>query len=632
MMKHSKLVLALGASLALGLAACGDDDDDTPSKVECTTSAECAANTDGRTQCDLSINKCVVPECNTSADCADNVDGKTDCNPSTHTCVLPSKDCSKDEECDSQLCGADSKCATTKSVDCKDAPPAHAESASTDVKVTVNFVDGAWEEAAVCPWYCTNGYQKTEDKAGCEELPTCTVETQEADCRSKICGADGKCATTKQDKCNAYTADELAARHATAQDSEALVEHTYVENPDGSAGWVADGHCEITACEANYAINEAMDACIAEGEVENCSKDDDCKGNATKIKCDTWSDSSGKGVCFVPECTQRSDCGADQYCEESRWTCASGCVYDSDCAGNTDGRTICDSLRGNDSTWECIVPDCVVSEKECSEKGEYCLDGHWAECATGKACATEGALKGTCQVPVSDECSPACSEGQTCKTYTDNSSNVTHVCEYDASQKDDIGIKINQFYFGGFQCTNNWAYNHQFIELYNSTSKEVDLSTLKIIKGNKKGSFELWTDLADACAEKDCKLGAGKYFIVVNKSVNCDSSANIVSGNVTISSTKPAIDGSLAVVSTQETDISSWDCNKVKKNASDVLGMNGAFCAEGTPAVGVPCDDENNCDTSKVGNREAKSFQRTNNADSGDNYYDFEAKAASIAH
>ena len=53
-MKNSfGLILSLTAALSLGVIACGDDEKDKdPVKVECTSDAQCADRTDGKTKCD----------------------------------------------------------------------------------------------------------------------------------------------------------------------------------------------------------------------------------------------------------------------------------------------------------------------------------------------------------------------------------------------------------------------------------------------------------------------------------------------------------------------------------------------------------------------------------------------------
>lgn len=101
----TKLILTLSAILALGLVACGDDDDDKDNKSECTKNADCADRTDGKTECDTTNKVCVVPastpECATNSDCADRTDGKTACNTETNKCVTPTStpECTTNSDC-----------------------------------------------------------------------------------------------------------------------------------------------------------------------------------------------------------------------------------------------------------------------------------------------------------------------------------------------------------------------------------------------------------------------------------------------------------------------------------------------------------------------------------------------------
>ena len=94
----TKLVLTLTAALAFGLSACGgDDDDDGKSsgiQSECTSNADCADRSDGKTACDVAKKECVAPvvdepECTSDADCADRSDGKTECDTDEQVCVAP---------------------------------------------------------------------------------------------------------------------------------------------------------------------------------------------------------------------------------------------------------------------------------------------------------------------------------------------------------------------------------------------------------------------------------------------------------------------------------------------------------------------------------------------------------------
>ena len=616
----------------LGLSACGssNDDDDPIVTTNCNSSADCAGNTNGKTECNLVSHLCVEPsakECLSSADCANREDGLTECDTDKNVCVRPKKSCKLDTDCESNLCTPEEVCATSKMVTCKDEPPANATTLDATLKVEVTFADGHWSEPAVCPWYCGGAYQFNENKDGCVQLPSCTPENAAETCRSKICGDDGKCSTVKTDACRQYTATELAALHATEQDTTVTATYTFVEQLDGSASWVTDGYCPITKCEGEYVVNEAKTACST--DADSCTKEEECSiRDDGKIHCEI-PEGENVGTCIKPECTQHSDCKENAngpFCHNSH--CSQECWFDSDCANMPEGKTMCDNANGVDSTWECVLPECEPAE--CSDdRKQFCVSGHWTDCPLNKVCATTGGegITGTCQVPSSDLCSPACSSDEFCRDNGDSISDpaVRYTCELKASANTgNVPVVISQYYFGGYgNSATTPTYAFPFIELYNAGSSAVDLKTYKLIKGTKAGSFSTWIDFSaeETCQTANgCSIPANKYFRIRLKKSNSSGSTEMPV-NMIKETEKIAIDGSIALVTSVP---STLNCQNVKKVAIDLIGMNGAFCSETAPASGVPGTE----DLSLEGNRGTMSFQRDeNNIDSGSNYYDFTAKA-----
>ncbi len=91
------LAVLLCCLSSVTLYACDHDNSPSDDSPECTTSDDCAANTDGRTECDLSKQQCIKPgkidpdendknKCDQDADCAGRSDGKTKCHESQHVC------------------------------------------------------------------------------------------------------------------------------------------------------------------------------------------------------------------------------------------------------------------------------------------------------------------------------------------------------------------------------------------------------------------------------------------------------------------------------------------------------------------------------------------------------------------
>lgn len=631
MQKKTCFIFALATAAMLGLSACGSSNDDDPIvTTNCNSSADCAANTNGKTECNLDSHLCVEPtakECLTSADCAARTDGLTECDTVNNVCIRPKKSCKLDTDCESNLCTPEEVCATSKMVTCKDEPPANATTLDATLKVEVTFADGHWSEPAVCPWYCGGAYQFNENKDGCVQLPSCTPENAAETCRSKICGDDGKCSTVKTDACRQYTATELAALHATEQDTTATATYTFVEQLDGSASWVTDGYCPLTKCEGEYVVNEAKTACST--DADSCTKEEECSiRDDGKIHCEI-PEGENVGTCIKPECTQHSDCKESAngpFCHNSH--CSQECWFDSDCANMPEGKTMCDNANGTESTWECKEPDC--EPEECSEdRDSYCKDGHWTECTTGLKCALTGGegVKGTCQVPQGDNCSPSCSDDQFCRDNGENLTEGRFTCEYKAAQLTTPTIRIAQLYFGGLDGSTTSTYENGFLELYNYGDAEVDLTGLAVYQGTKAGNFtKLSVDFSSACSGGVCKVAAKDYFVLRNTTPKNVVGAEPVPMDAKFTS-NVSLDGSLALTVGEVTDKT---CNGIKAKAVDLIGMGSAFCSETTPAQGIATGvGENNVVTE--GNRGTHSYQRdASMTDTGNNYYDFIAQPAQL--
>ncbi len=620
----SLIILGLTAALALGALACGEDDKDPD--VECTSNADCAGSADGKTECNLTTHRCVAPltptpagECTSDADCAGNqVSGKIECDLTNKVCIEPTppSGCTQDGDCDSELC-VNGACATSKMAPCTDPKIAHA-TANTGATVLVLFENGGWTTPAACPWTCDSGYQISADRTACEQLPACTTDD---DCRSKLCDAETKtCATAKQDKCKAYTDAELAARYATAQDSDATVTWTYVESSDGSAAWTAEGNCKLSACLDGYELKD--DACIS--TTDSCARDSDCAGNVEsgKTYCQILAGAS-EGNCIEPECETTADCknnaDGNVYCQNHQ--CVAYCTVSEDCqAVHGDEKPLCDWVYGSATYFTCIEAQCEPNT--CSkDKRSFCKEMRWEACASDKECATEGGegIAGTCQIIKSDQCDPECGDNQFCR---DNGEKATerYVCEYLDAQLKSPTVRISQLYFGGYGNSTTAKYSNGFVQLYNYGDAEVDLSSLVLLQGTREGAFTMWLDLSLACADTNCKVAAGKYFLIKNVN-NTNSSAEGFSGDVTASQ-NISQNGSLALA-TRLPDVAT--CNEVKKVSVDLIGMGSAYCSETTPAAGIPGTDAGE------GNRGTHSYQRSNgNLDSGNNYNDFTPQPANI--
>ena len=621
---NSQLSFAAVAALALGLAACGGDKKDKTSKLECTSNSQCAERTDGKTECDLIHNICVEPadmgQCDGDADCAERTDGRTKCDTTLHLCTTPStSSCTRDDECASQLCGDDHTCRTVKMVDCDKNVPEHAIVANDALKVAVNFDGTNWEAPAVCPWTCdSNGYQLNEAKTGCEPLPGCT---EHDDCRSKVCDqTQGVCANTKTDHCWYLTDAELEAVNATDQDKTVQVTWTFVEYNDGSSEWLHD-KCPITECKDQYEVNDAKDACHS--TVDACGSDEDCADNAEKTYCDI-PEGQNSGTCIEPECRTNEDCAESPvgpFCHN--YKCDSACWYDTDCANDAQGRTVCSSYDFPNEDWVCITP---CNPNECSEDGKGCnSSGHLVECTGGRVC--DG---GACIVPVEDtQCAPACTDGKICMLHTNNNTdptNYTYSCDYQGAQLKDVSIRIAQVYLGDASNGATPTYNRPFIELYNYGTTDIDLSSMSLIYLTKAGSFNNSSvvHLGDTCStqQASCTIKAGRYFRIENRAkVNQNSGADV---NGTIHFNKSiGMHGSYAIAKTASVPSSDiHDCNDAKQISYDLVGLGDATCFEGERAAhGV---DE--------GNTATKGYMRDDVTTDTDSSYDDFSPTAPVLH
>ena len=112
---NSFLLILLASICANGCSEESKDNDNPTQQNEnaCTSNADCAARTDGKTQCDLINSLCVVPlapgqECTSDADCSARTDGKTQCDTALHQCVAPApaaNECTGNADCSTRTDG-----------------------------------------------------------------------------------------------------------------------------------------------------------------------------------------------------------------------------------------------------------------------------------------------------------------------------------------------------------------------------------------------------------------------------------------------------------------------------------------------------------------------------------------------
>ncbi|MBO4349501.1 MAG: hypothetical protein J6A01_00960 [Proteobacteria bacterium] len=87
--------------LAMATIAGCEDNAKESVDVECTSNADCLANTDGRTECDIINGVCLAPqkECTSNMDCVARTDGKTECDILNGVCLAPQKECTSNMNC-----------------------------------------------------------------------------------------------------------------------------------------------------------------------------------------------------------------------------------------------------------------------------------------------------------------------------------------------------------------------------------------------------------------------------------------------------------------------------------------------------------------------------------------------------
>ena len=629
MTKRLSLILGLSAALSVGALACSETEEN--SEIECTSDADCAGNTDGKTTCDTANKVCVAPVatgCTSDADCAGNTDGKTSCNTNTGACVVPANGgCVANEDCASGLCD-NSVCATSKLVNCTD-PQVENATANTEsmVQVTFDAATNTWSEAASCPWLCNYGYDKNEEGTACVELPRCD---DNEDCNSKLC-EEGYCQTQKTDACKAYSETELAELNATGQDTTAQVTWNYIEDGQGNANWVAESGCPLTGCAEGYDYQEVTNTC--EAEVTVCSSNADCADNGTKTWCEV-PDGQNEGVCIAPECQTSAQCTDETkpYCDPNTFKCTATCLTDEQCVDIHGEGMICNWDTTTENSYTCVEAQCTVGECDSNDLTKQCKGGRWEPCRTGQQCLTEGSeqLQGSCQIVTSSNCDPACEDNQFCRDNGESAGENRYTCEWNASQLSEPTIRISQFYFGGYSNSTTATYTNGFLEIYNYGNAVVDLTKLAILKGTREGSFSMWMNFAEACVdqskEANCQLASKSYFRIknMNNSVSTSTNPTVISltNNDLEISDNVSIDGSLAVVTWNNNNTAgALSCNEVKEIATDLIGMGSAYCSESRTANGISGTYNNE------GNRGTHSYQRDSGLnDTGDNYTDFEVK------
>ena len=624
MTKRLSLILGLSAALSVGALACGEEEE--TSDIECTSDADCAGNTDGKTTCDTANNVCIAPVatgCTSDADCAGNTDGKTTCNTATGACVVPANGgCATNEDCASGLC-ENSVCATTKLANCTD-PQIENATASTEsmVQVTFDAATNTWSEAAACPWLCNFGYEKNADETACEELPKCKSNE---DCNSKLCDTDnGYCMFQKTDLCEPYSETELAELNATAQDETTQVSWHYIESANGNANWVAERGCALTGCVEGYDYQEVTNTC--EAEVTVCSTNADCADNGTKTWCEV-PDGQNEGVCIAPECQTSAQCTDETkpYCDPYTFKCTATCLTDEQCVDIHGEGMICNWDTTTENSYTCIAAECEAGECSADLQSE-CVNGRWSECKSGMQCLESGSEghRGSCQIMTSDLCDPACTNDQFCRDNGETSAEERYTCEWVDSQQTAPKLRISQVYFGGYGHLNTATYTNGFVEIYNYGSDTINLgaSNLAMVRGTRNGGFQIWVDFQNACSTKTCEVAAKSYFRIKIDTNNVDSATPLTNNDLEISD-KPSIDGSLAIITDRTKDLTGISCHEIKSLSVDLIGMSSVFCAEDRPAVDIPGDVA----SGEEGNRGTHSYQRNSSLDdTGDNYTDFEVK------
>lgn len=377
----------------------------------CTSSADCAARTDGKTQCDVTSGACV--QCLTAADCSTGqvctnhacATGQTCnnsldcpsglvCNTATKLCVA----CVSDADC-----GASGRCAANI---CR--PLCKSDKDCTPMGLLCDATAG----------YCVN----CVSDAGCKPAEYCS----QGACQPDVCVAgSAHCQNNAVTTCNASGSGTLPPVSCTTT-------QTCVEA--NNAASCVDQVCSplVRGCSTT---GERVVQCSADGLTQNTTEDCGANGQVcVAAACKPVVCTAGAKYCAGSElrqCSAKGDsyvaittCTSTQYCDDTSGSCKSQVCTPNAAACNG---TIATTCNANGSGYVTGGTDCAPSQicvsgtcqsLLCSPNTKYCQGNQVLQCSANglsnsvvQTCTTTqycDAASVTCKAMVCTPNQPAC--------------------------------------------------------------------------------------------------------------------------------------------------------------------------------------------------------------------------------
>ncbi len=363
----------------------------------------------------------------------------------------------------------------------------------------------------------------SEEKDGGDDVKKCGTckEWQKCDLSKGVC-------ILKENRCN-NTND--------CQEGECNHEHKCIVNKCKGVDCSGHGDCRM---DGENAICDCHEGYMNSGNGLECSespcKDVDCDGHGECVvfsgnpKCNCYegyTQSADKLHCEDGACTPScngKECGSDGCggicgtCEPGETCSATGQCEDGTCNPSCNGKQCgeddgcggkCDGSCDNGKTcvnFECVdecTPSC--NGKECGSDG---CGGTCGSCEAGKTCNASGQCDVACTPSCngkecgSDGCGGSCGTCEAGKTC-----NASGQCEAGSSELSEGDIIITEVMANPKTVADSKG---EWLEIYNTTNNNIDLTGLKVVKQNTNDEDEYEVEFTNGA-----NISSNSYLLIV---------------------------------------------------------------------------------------------------------------------
>lgn len=214
-----------------------------------------------------------------------------------------------------------------------------------------------------------------------------------------------------------------------------------------------------------------------------------------------------------------------------------------------------------------------------------------------------------------------CTSDAQCADRTDGKTEcdtANKVCvEPEAPPVGEGAMKISQIYLGGTNTAVTSAYDHTYVELFNAGETTVNLTGYSLLYGGKTGKLSDVVSLSSKCANGNCNVPPGGYFLMQLKTSSGADDTPVLGFDIDLEGNPNIGENGTFAITTKQISVGA-ECADVKAVAEDLLGIGTKnTCAENAAMTGIGAE---------IGNRATKAYARKGNGctDSNDNSQDFD--------